>query len=360
VSRSANEERYVRFPMTGTNDGRREPDRGAAARAGGGSDPPLLTGGLLHSPTQYSRGVDFLTFTAPSASGEVLCSRFPFIRDGSGAAEGFRRSEIRSTMGGECFRRVEPVSPSRAYGLSYESWEWSGVQAHLVASDVSVLDGRASRLDVAFDFAVHDDVTACVVAGLIASHLAAKGITPGVSGEGRHFTHYAGSSSSESRVRIYRKDLQYGQAWLSSIHPCVLRVELILRRREAARALQLGVGDEMYAHAAAKIEGLTGLVVQGVRKILPVLDVRPEIDVAQQYFEFQRSWSRKLVEWAALGLNVQDDAKYICDMQPAAASRMSEWRQRQRANAMQAADVDEVRRNYQACVRRLRGGVPRP
>lgn len=319
--------------------------RAVSAGSGGervaGADPPLLTGGSLHLYPHFSRGIDYLTFTCPEVIGRALCEWTEFDEDGSGKAEGFRKSERRLTLGGKCWRKMEPVSSSRAYGFAYECWEWDGAPAHLAAQWLSRREGRPSHIDVAWDFEVPPGLTSDVVAESIAAHIEAAGLKPGINGEGIDRTHYVGARSSERRLRIYRKDLQKGDLWKALNLPPVLRVELIVKKRVAHAAWAKWVESEeaFFSSCAGEVQRMTGLTVQGEWDQLPTLSLPGEVEPAAQVFQLLLQYGSIISDLDSAGLPLLELA---AEFDGAATSRMARSRRRRRRQSLQALDMSYI------------------
>lgn len=304
------------------------------------ADPPLLTGGSIHLYPRFSRGIDFLTFTAPEVTGRELEGWTEFEEEGTGRADGFRRSERRLTYGGRCWRRLEPVTASRAYGLAYESWEWDGAPADLAAKFLRGREGKPSHLDVAFDFEVPDELTADVVAASIAEHVKRQGLKPGINGEGEDRTHYVGARTSERRLRIYRKDLQKGDLWRAMNLPPVLRVELIAKKRVSHALWQkwCDCDEAFYVACAGEVERLSGLLVQAEFEHLPVLSMPDELEPAAQFAQFIEQYAGQLTLWDEAGIDVMAFAREHASWRHD-ASRLVRSRQRRRASSFRSFDL---------------------
>lgn len=319
--------------------------RGLIGVRAGQTDPPLLTGGSLQpipGVRPFSRAVDFLTLTLGVREAEPLLSECPLCEEGK-AWHGFRVSERRDVLGGKVWRRASPVTPSRAHGLEYESWEWQSEVAALNVARVRGI-GSASRVDVNFDFEVSALLTAQAWFEAHAlQHVSNVDLTWGLSGNSPHFTVYVGAPSSERRVRVYRKDVQQGGAWWWGP---VLRVELQLRG-ESARDWWTGFGideEAAYAVAAGQIHRMTGVHVNARESDWSHF-VQPEIcDIAQGVFQFVKQYGELVDDLASSGV----DVLALCADKPG-GSRMAGTRSRKRREALQRVGPSTV----ESVVRRL-------
>lgn len=328
--------------MVATSVVERGPSRGAGAlenERSQGANPPLLTGGLKQHRGRlvrvpWSRSIDYLSLTMPTAEAEKLCRMWEPGEPGH-ASEGFARSERRLVVGGEAWRRWDPYSPSKEWGLAYESWKYAG---RIAQSNVDrgglVGVGRASRVDVAFDFEVPDDETACRFWRRIEPYVRSKNIMPGVSGQGDILTRYVGSRRSTQRVRIYRKDLEecalYGALGL----PPVLRIELELHEERAADFwTQLALAPEQaYGMAAGKIHALTGVTVQDGQTEWTTFE-RPEaFDVTQLVLAFVNQYGELVSDLDAAGV----DVLALCREANVGRSRITQWRRAARRALIEA------------------------
>lgn len=197
--------------------------------------PPFANRGVETVETRTNRGfvgrpsgvgVDWLSMTLAAEVAAELVIQTELVEVGKGK-EGFRQAERRAMMGGEAWRRFEPVTASRRWGLAYESWEWDGPSAGWPAEWCRGRDCRPSRVDVAFDFSVPDGVSADDVFESMREEVQRRELLVGISGQGGVNTRYIGGKESERRIRIYRKDLE-DEAWALQFGPTV-RIELILR-----------------------------------------------------------------------------------------------------------------------------------
>jgi hypothetical protein len=239
------------------------------------------------------------------------------------------------------------VSPSRAHGLDYESWEFGGKVAHESVHFLGLAGmGRASRVDLAFDFEVPRDVTAAVAWEWIRPHVEALGLTPGSWTQGGVSTHYVGAPSSDVRLCIYRKDTEGGPLWESSGLPPVLRWEIRFRRHAAADWWRLYATDTegAYGMAAQKVHDMTGARLQDELTEWIRFE-RPEVfDVAQQVFEFVKQYGTLVTCLDEAGV----DVLALCRESPNGQSRTTRWRTAARRALIEAVGASVL----EDCVRR--------
>jgi hypothetical protein len=233
-----------------------------------------------------------------------------------------------------CWRRWEPVTASKRYGKSYESWEWSGAAADHAAAFLVGKDAQPSRLDVAWDFAVAEGLMSGQVVKPLAAFARKRGIKPGSSGHGGVYTRYLGSPSSDRRLRIYRKDLQ-DPATLLDLGP-VMRVELVVKGARA-RALWSVVADReaFYAAAAGHVLQMTGRAVQGDVAPPPLVEVTADADLAQMVLAFVKQHGFTLKVMQMFGVNLDG----LCRAYYGKASRMTWHRHHEKMRRLGGVDV---------------------
>lgn len=323
----------------------------ASARTGfQPSQPPLANRGVETTDTEqtgvfdplsvgepFGVTLDYLTVTVPESGASALLSETQFEEPGK-SGRGFRQSERRLCTGGDCWRRWEPVSPSAAWGLSYESWEFSGPQAYPSADRLRARECRPSRVDVCWNFSVPEELTACVFAEPLTLRAQERGIEPGVSGHNNINTRYIGSINSDRRIRIYRKDKR-DEAWLIDRGP-VLRVELVLKGARALAwwAVWCRSQSDAYAAAAAHLVDMVGWSPVGEVGIMPPVLPSPTVDAAQAVFHFMRQHGSELA-------SLQDAGVDIFGLLGAARERWSRAtisKQKKRTLALQAAGPSDV------------------
>ena len=314
----------------------------------------MLTGGLLHCDAigeLSSVAVDFLTVTVgapdvfPDGAGAYLLGHTKLDEPGF-ARPGFAASEKRTCLGGYAWRRMEPRQPSHDFGLDYESWECEGGAAQGLSRDLrGVGPVRPSRVDVAFDLAVSAAMTSDELvkrlqqaSGEVGGHHL-RGRSLGISGQGGVNTCYVGSSRSEKRVRIYRKDLQ-SEAFAEFFGP-TLRVELVLRGDESRRwwAVWQDEEDRGKRAAATVLRSMTGLhVLEGVED-LPEVE-RPEAaSEGENLFQFVKQNGAKLEAWRQSGIDVM---ALVAESHGVPGNRMAASRQRRRLRALAEAGPGAV------------------
>jgi hypothetical protein len=246
---------------------------------------------------------------------------------------------------------MEPHQSSARWGTDYESWEWDGSVAGLAADRCAALDGRPSRVDIAFDFEVHPDVIPDMVSDLIKGpdittkdgdrHQASKGgFSLGVAGQGGVNTVYVGSPRSDRRIRIYRKDRR--DLFFRLQEGPTLRVEVELHKEQAHAFWQEFQRDSQHATrvAAAHVEQMFGVRCMPSVTDLPEI-VRPEgISEAESLFKRFEQHSGWIMAADEAGLDVVRIAQEFTE----GASRMTEYRRRKLAKSLQAIGPEMLRR----------------
>lgn len=299
---------------------------GAPASHGGtpspGVYPPMLTGGLKHIQGALSEGVDFLTVTVPAGRDLADLLAETRLDEPGRAVRGFQASETRLSLGGSCWRRYRARQASREWSTFYESWEWSGSSASWPSLWLRGRLVRPTRVDLAFDFRVDDCFTADDLAGAIAGHGERRGLSPGVCGQGGRNTRYVGSSQSEKRIRIYRKDWQ-DDTWAALWGP-TLRVELVLKGSQAAAWWGMWAEDTAAAMAAGAgiVADMIGWRVRDDLAPAPEV-VQPEASaLAERVLSLLDQCGATLVGLVDAGVPVVDLAR----VRLAVSSRATKWR----------------------------------
>lgn len=307
----------------------------------GEADPPLLTGGLITTNRLLGAGIDYLTLTVPTAGGQVLEACTVHAEPGY-AKDGFHRSEVREGMGGRCFRRWDPRQPSNAEGYRYESWLWSGPHAAEGARAARYIDGaRPSRVDVAFDFSCDQGDRSDDVLEACRLHFTKQGYTAGIAGQAEVNTRYIGSSTSDRRIRIYRKDLE-DETWRAVYGP-TMRIELVLKEDHAkAWWVKYAEGGEVlgYSIAAGHIEHIAGQRVSDTPGDIPELVTIAEADAASrlaQNIKQNASWIH-----AACAAGV--DVKQLVDQVVERQGKVAKSRRLRRQREIEAAGANQVQR----------------
>lgn len=316
------------------------------------ADPPLLTGGSWgeHTPNKCSQeqviglinhlagvSVDWLTITTGPDDSVTLMALSELDEPGL-PKQGFRASERRLFHGGQVWRRFEARQESRRWGASYESWECSGGEAgssSFASICRSLAEARPTRVDIAFD--LDTDMTADEFVDLVSSHVAARGLTTGISGQGGVNTRYVGSASSDRRLRVYRKDWQ-SDAWLVT-HGRTLRVELILKGDQAAAWWSMWREDKQLAYraAAAHVADMTGAVLHEVGELPEVVPVEGQSEAAKLAAFFQQ-YGPYLDMLTRAGFDIQG----LCKSSIEASSSESKRRISRRLESIQQSGVDLV------------------
>ncbi len=302
-------------------------------------------------------GVDWLSLTISSASASDLVAMTTHRDDGYGG-RGFRCSEQRDCPdGGWCWRRWEPWSESKVYGRDYECWEW----ASAVAEDAlewlpASLESRCSRIDVAFDFSVDRRFTPDDVAEMIAQHCRDRRIVMGIAGEAGVNTRYVGSSRSDRRIRIYRRDLREIRRWVSD-HPIrfqmgepppqwlspILRLEVTLRRSHADALWQIikRDRDEGIAAARAHVCEMTGIEIEHSGEV-PQIESEAPSEGYQMLLEWLHQQGDMIEACRRAGVDLYAASRYRWSIRD--RCRMRESRLRRRLEALAEVTQSGLRR----------------
>ena len=180
--------------------------------------------------------------------------------------------------GAQWYRKFDPQLPAPTLGQDYESWEVMGPASRILAEvlkSAPVHVGRASRLDVAFDFACEPDLWPPAIEEAITFHCEQHGFHIHHQGERDTRTVYVGSPKSERRIRIYRHDLAHGGAIP------ILRVEVELRRKYAEEVWQRWWpgGVHGVSLCAGHVQQMTGRTVVSEELSHPTPEVGRDIDL---------------------------------------------------------------------------------
>ena len=289
--------------------------------------------------------VDWLSVTVGAADdlasvGAALVAATTLEEPGRPQA-GFRASERRQCLGGSCYRKRDPHQPSKRWGELYESWEWSGGPASWAAG---FLRGRfpalkPTRVDIAFDFSCGAEFTSDDFAAAVEDHHDSRGVSGGVSGQGGVNTRYIGASTSEVRIRVYRKDLQ-DPSFAEFIGP-TLRVELVLKGDRALAWWSLWDQDEEAAKQAASslVHDYTGFRPLAGDHGWPELELPAASDEAERLALFVNQHGPQLVAWHQAGVDVVALAK---SSGVATKNRTAAHRLRKRVQAVLAVGASEI------------------
>jgi len=251
---------------------------------------------------------------------------------------------------------VGPWRESKAYGSEYECWEW----ASAVADDAlqwlpASLEASCSRLDVAFDFVVPDGFMSDDLAAWIKPWCESHQLSMGIAGQGSVNTHYVGSSRSDRRIRIYRRDLREVSEWIDR-HPYrwamgegpqiwlrTLRVEVMLRREAADAVWQILQRDREAALAAARghVREMTGLPLAECADVPQIKPERPT-EGEQLVLAFLDQHGDVLEAMTRAGIDIQALARDRWSMSH--PSRLRRSRLARRVKAFMAVSHDRVRR----------------
>jgi hypothetical protein len=250
-----------------------------------------------------------LSITVPEGPAAFLLSQTELI-DKVVGRNGFRQAEHRTCMGGTTWRRFEPTQPQRAYGLAYESWEFSGPPGAWAADALRDKPGKPSRVDWAFDLYCPRDVTPAHFREQTRAHFEEAGFKPSWKGGEEDGTFYLGSPTSVRRMKVYRKDLQDKATLFTYGHP-VMRLEVTLADECAASWWRIWRQDPDQAAGvmAAHLVEITGFRVAEPRSI-PVPETEPEVDQAQRVFRFIEQNASMILAARHIGIDVVDLAEH--------------------------------------------------
>lgn len=285
-----------RSAMIASKDRFSSDPRSQSTIKGAPDGPPTTNRGVDIPPSQtgpygppYARGVDYLTITTgPEAAGWLL--RHSDLLEEGRPSQGFQRSEnrifgsSRQNKAQTTWRKYDPYSPSRLWGLNYESWLCAGPPAHAFAELLTAgpaHDMRASRVDIAWDYLVMETDDADTFADTVRSHCTNKGLKFHDQGPEDNHTKYIGSRASSRRIRVYRKDRQQPQFFPNP----VLRLELELKGDTAAAWWPVFCRDSKrgFAAAASHLYDMTGIKPQETGEI-PPQPVQPELKATDTLF----------------------------------------------------------------------------
>lgn len=283
--------------------------------------------------------LDFFTGSLGSAESAELVALTTFDEAGHGR-QGFGASEKRLFKFVECWRRWEPVSASKRWGLDYENWEVASGGAALFADLLAAGRGFSpSRVDFAWTFKVPEGLLADHLAEVVSGVAESQGMTMGISGQGGVNTWYVGSACSERRLRIYRKDLQ-DWSLLEAFGSC-MRIEVVLRDRHARAWWDTYERDrdEAAAAAAAHVEQMCGIVVGDVGEIPPAM-VEPPADVARSLAACVVQFGDTLFD--VLKAGGVDDLIEMCEAKREASQRVTKWRSKQRQDEIRTRGLAAV------------------
>lgn len=335
-------------------------DRGEADRpvVFSGEAPPLLIGGVLQqNPNKRidislsGVGFDYLSVTVPSDNSAEILTHHSELEETGYPNQGFRQTERRVCMAGHCWRKFEPHQPSKQWGLSYESWEYSG---QTCVTPIQLLKGhpaRPSRIDVAFDFNVQPDLYPMALEPLFLDHCAEKGIDIEWKGKRLKQTVYVGSQKSERRIRIYRRDLKNPLLAEEGVH--ILRVELELKK-DYAQALWHHIyryGDQTaYEAAASHIAHMIGYAPIATGWDLPELHRTDEdAEAAQMILQFVHCNYGSLEAMRRCGLDILELARIKYEN---THNRMAESRLNKKVTTLAAIEPQRLHDLVAALLRR--------
>lgn len=284
-------------------------------------------------------GVDWLSLTMGDDLARELVELSEVIDEGKGK-NGFKNAQRREMIGGPCWRRWEPISASKRWGLAYESWEWESGAARWPAEHLAGKDCKPSRIDIAFDFSVEPDVLSDHFIDRCAEHSQRMGFQIGISGASDVNTRYIGSVHSERRIRIYRKDLREA-AWALLFGP-TLRIELVLRddRAEDFWAAWSLSRTGALRQAAGHVLQMTGVCVMAESDDpVELARVDPVFDVAERASWLFKQYGPVL---DALFMSGVDVVALAAERMGRSASRTATWRRSHLCRAIDSAGVEPV------------------
>jgi len=321
--------------------------------------PPLLIGGVLqHLPnrdqqvteqiTLTGAGYDWLSLTIPNQTVPVMMEMTGSHEVG-GMTKGFKQSEQRMCMGGYCWRKFNPYTPSKRWGLGYESWEFAGVTAIDPIKKFMGLECRPSRVDIAFDFSVPDEVMPSIVESLVAERCKETGTTISHHGPNDSYSIYIGAHDSEKIINVYRWDLKH-----DPMHQCSgprLRVELRLRGLHAESWWNDCVknhhdGIRTAAAICADIMGYR--VVEDTGELPEIIRRSPIDDAAQMVFQFIKQNHSMLDACSQIGIDLGKLARQYVDQKDC---KMSASRMRRRMELLTSQPPERITEEAQILLR---------
>lgn len=314
-----------------------------------GENPPVLTGGLKPKEPMindvgclYNVGFDWFTVTVGKEGIKRLLAMSKFFEHGR-PIKGFAKSEQRISSDFICWRKMHPAQPEKVLGFdkNYESWEFVSLSAAFIIPQLTDVECKPTRIDIAFDTQVADDFMADHLIESVRPHVHSKGISLGISGQGGIHTHYVGSPHSDKRIRIYRKDFQ--DIAVAKIYRSVLRVELILKGGHAIAFWRVICNSlqQAYQTAAAYIEEMTGLaLIPENLAILPKIEKKIPSQLSKRLYHFIKQYG--VFHWAldAGGVNLKSlvNLKY----QTSLKSKVSRLRIRRLEHELKTTDINTL------------------
>lgn len=294
--------------------------------------PPLLIGGVKQQIPNKGLGIslsgvgfDYLTVSVPSGtSAEILMHQSALDEPGR-SSQGFKQSEKRICMGGHCWRKFDPQSPSKLWGLDYESWEYSGVTCVEPIRTLIDQPSRPSRLDIAYDFCIpHDDLYPMDLEPLFLDRCNERGIEIDWKGRRLKQTVYVGSDQSERRIRIYRRDLK--NLLMAEEGQLILRVELVLQKsmcHDMWRHMRTHGIESAYRAGAAHIAEMIGYApISADWDDLPeVIRTNEDAHAYQMTLQFIQQHAVMLTALNRCGIDVFDLAEKKIDSSKSATAR---------------------------------------
>lgn len=314
---------------------RPEAERPAAERPAGPSAPLVLTGGLLHPLRE--RRVDWLTASVPTPVARELGRLTTMVEIGRGVI-GFHSSDRRECPGGKVWRRFDPAQEHKDWGKQYESWEFQGESAPWGAQVMRGLEGRPSRVDLAWDFACDEKRTPDEVSAVLGPHAESVGLTLGIAGQGGRNTRYIGAVKSMRRIRIYRKDWE-DERYARMVGP-TMRVELVLKADAARMWWPIWQADERRAWASGvgHVYEMTGHLVEQEIGDVPKIAIDAVVAERIKLQRFLRQYSSTLAAYHRAGVRILELAE---KQERESTCRMRRSRLNRRVEEMQRAGLAE-------------------
>lgn len=328
---------------------------GSSSRGAAGDHPPSIDkGGVTLENNKLGKlenlgkpdtvGIDYLTLSVSTSEAERFLRCSPDAETMPGYRQpGFRKSEQRQIVGGWVWRKWSPYVASTDWGLQYESWLGSGEVGGFLLDSFTGFDIRPSRVDVAFDFCVSDDVASADFVDLVRPHVLAKKIKIGVNGIENpsgvsDLTQYIGTRSSNRQIRIYRKDLK--DSAFAQLRGAVLRVEIIMRDELARRWYSQHLLGDGYSFASSVVSDMTGFSPLADDYEPPSFLSPPSVVPAQSLAALLVSYGVLINDLCKSGININSVvSQYLRCLKPC---RMMRSRSRSRRQAIHDAGADSV------------------
>lgn len=277
------------------------------------STPPILIGGVLHPKLNNKpnlsltgTGYDAFTVSVPLGIAEQLLHRSEAVETGFGTT-GFKQSEKRICMGGDCYRRFDPHTASKAWGMEYESWEYKGQPSTRPIRDLQGQECKPTRIDIAFDFDCPEDYFPSDFEDSVLPFVNNKGIDINYAGKRLSHTVYFGSRKSERMIRVYRRDVK--NPLLAAEGRNILRVELELKKDMClafwAHITEHGP-DSGIVVAAAHVSQMLGVApITHDGYLPPLLRTDEDTEAVQMLLQFIKQNSVMIEACRAAGIDTE-------------------------------------------------------